>query len=103
MTRGKLIIATIIVLMTGFVGGFVLRPVIAPVQETTVAAAQPASLPASEAAHSTQYFIAHIDEARQVITACREGTVRGVECANAETAVATVESKERFRRFRKDR
>lgn len=103
MTRGKIIIAMIVVLITGFVGGFVLRPVIVPVPETTDASAQPASLPASEAARSTQYFIAHVDEARQVITACREGTVRGAECANAETAVVTVESKERFRRFRTDR
>lgn len=32
-----------------------------------------------------------------------EGTVRGAECANAETAVVTIESKEGFRRFRTDR
>ena len=102
MTRGKLIVATIVVLMTGFVGAFVLRPVVVPVPETTVAFAQPAPLPASEAARGTQYFIAHVDEARHVITACREGTVRGSECANAETALVTVDSKERFRRFRND-
>lgn len=102
MTRGKLTIAAICLLMTGFAGGFVLRPVIAPSKETQVAVVQPAPAAASEAARGTQYFIAHIDEARQIVAACREGTARGDECANAETAVITVESKERFRRFRKD-
>ncbi len=103
MTRGKLIIAMTVVLMTGFMGGFALRPVIVPVPDTTVASGHSASLPGSEEARSTQYFIAHVDEARQVITECRRGTLRGAECANAETAVVTVESRKRFRRFRKDR
>jgi hypothetical protein len=54
-------------------------------------------------ARPPQYFEVHIDEARQVIAACRKGAVRGDECANAKTAIVTVESKERFRRFREGR
>ena len=100
MTHGKLTIAAICLLMTGFAGGFVLRPVIAPSKETPVAVVQPAPASDSGAARGTQYFIAHIDEARKIVAGCREGSVRGNECANAETAVVTVESKERFKRFR---
>lgn len=49
---------------------------------------------------SGQYFEAHIDEARQIVTDCRNGSVRGDECTNAEIAVQTVEGRERFKRFR---
>lgn len=101
MTSGKLIIIAICLLMTGFAGGFALRTFIAPFKDAPVPVAQPFQ-PSLEAARGAQYFAAHIDEARQVVAACREGAVRGDECANAETAVVTVESKERFRRFRKD-
>jgi hypothetical protein len=51
-------------------------------------------------ARSTQYFEENVDEARQVARACRDGTIRGDECTNAETAIITVDSKERFTRFR---
>lgn len=57
MMRGKLIIAMIVVLMTGLVGAFALRPVIVPVPDTTVASAQSALPPASEAARSTPYAV----------------------------------------------
>lgn len=49
---------------------------------------------------STQYFEAHIDEARQVVADCRDGSMRGDECANADIAVQTVDGRERFKRFR---
>ncbi len=49
---------------------------------------------------STQYFEAHIDEARKVVGDCRNGSMRGDECTNADIAVQTVEGRERFKRFR---
>ncbi len=52
------------------------------------------------APRSSEYFGAHLDEARQVVAACRDGTVRGDECANAGLAVEEADAKERFRRFR---
>jgi hypothetical protein len=90
---GKLWIALVI----GFAGGFVLQPIISPTQVTT------AALTASREARSTHYFEANIDEARQVVAACRNGTIRDNECASAETAIITVESKERFNRFRTEK
>jgi len=46
-----------------------------------------------------QYFAAHLDEARQVVAQCAEGTARGDECANAEQAVIEAEGRERFKKF----
>ncbi|MGD9471696.1 MAG: EexN family lipoprotein [Novosphingobium sp.] len=48
---------------------------------------------------SSQYFAAHLDEARQIITQCRDGAVRGDECTNADMAVQEADSKARFRKF----
>lgn len=55
---------------------------------------------AQAAPRSSEYFAAHLNEARQVVTGCRDGTVRGEECANAGMAVEEADAKERFRRFR---
>lgn len=52
------------------------------------------------APRSSEYFAAHLDEARQVVAGCRDGAVRGEECANAALAVEEADAKERFRRFR---
>jgi hypothetical protein len=49
---------------------------------------------------STAYFEAHLDEARELVAGCREGSVRGDECANADLAVQQADAKERFRKFR---
>ncbi len=49
---------------------------------------------------STQYFAAHLVEARQVVAGCKNGSVRGDECANADMAVQEADAKERFRKFR---
>lgn len=49
---------------------------------------------------SSEYFAAHLDEARRIVAGCRDGTVRGEECANAARAVEEADAKERFRRFR---
>lgn len=48
---------------------------------------------------SQQYFEAHIDEARQIVEGCRDGSVRGGECDNADRAVQRAEAKERSKRF----
>ncbi len=55
---------------------------------------------AQAAPRSTEYFAEHLDEARRVVAGCRDGTVRGDECANAGLAVEEADAKERFRRFR---
>ncbi len=100
MSQGKIIVVLLVTLLVGFAGGFVLRPVIAPAgQSAPVAISSPVVTAPSEA-RSTQYFVAHVDEARQVVNGCRQGAIRGDECANAETAISTVESAERFKRFR---
>ena len=103
MFQRKTLIIVLITLVIGFVSGFVLRPVIMPPAQTTVTVG-PAPAPIARVqARGSQYFEANIDEARQIVAACREGAARGDECANAETAVITVEYKERFRRFRGER
>jgi hypothetical protein len=99
MSQGKTIIIVLVTLVIGLAGGFVLRPMIAPTQQAdTIATASPAA-PASSEARGTQYFVAHIDEARQVVAGCRDGSVRGGECATAEEAIIKVEAQERRKRF----
>ena len=99
MSQGKTIIVLIVTLAIGFTGGFILRPVIAPSATTVVASAPRPVSPASGEARGTQYFMAHLDEARQVVAGCRDGSVRGGECANAEEAIIKVDAQERRRRF----
>lgn len=97
MTQGKTFIIVLVTLAIGFGAGFVLRPVIVPVEQSA-AVASPAPI-APAAPRGTQYFAAHLDEARQVMAQCAEGTVRGDECANAEQAVIEAEGRDRFKRF----
>lgn len=99
MSRGKTIIIVLVTLAIGFSGGFVSRPVIASTQQDAIAAAARPAAPVSNAARSTQYFVAHVDEARQVVAGCRDGSVRGGECANAEEAIIKVDAAERRKRF----
>lgn len=99
MLQGKTLIIAFVTLIIGFAGGFVLRPIIAPAPRT-VAVASPAPVARDSAeARGTQYFVAHIDEARQVVSGCREGSVRGGECATAEEAIIKVDAAERRKRF----
>ncbi len=99
MSQGKTVIVILVTLIVGFAGGFVLRPVILPMQQAeAVAAVIPAAAVSSEA-RGTQYFVAHIDEARQVVAGCRDGSVRGGECTTAEEAITKVEAAERRRKF----
>jgi hypothetical protein len=99
MWQGKTVIVLIFTLAIGFAGGFTLRPAIAPSPATVVASAPTPVSPASSGARGTQYFMAHFDEARQVVAGCRDGSVRGGECANAEEAIIKVDAQERRRRF----
>ncbi|MBP8234429.1 MAG: hypothetical protein KAY22_19215 [Rhizorhabdus sp.] len=99
MSQGKTVIIVLVTLVIGFTGGFVLRPVISPIQPAdTIAATLPAPAAPAEA-RGTQYFVAHIDEARQVVAGCRDGAVRGGECATAEEAIIKVDAAERRRKF----
>lgn len=99
MLQGKTLIIVLVTLVIGFAAGFILRPVIAPTQQVHNIAAAPPAAPASSEAHGIQYFVAHIDEARQVVAGCRDGSVRGGECASAEEAIIKVDAQERRKRF----
>lgn len=53
---------------------------------------------------SEEYFHAHLDEARQSVAKCREGSTRGEECANADYAVQLAKAEaQRNHFFMKDR
>lgn len=98
MPRSKTIAIALVTLIIGSIVGFVLRPVIAPPQAAIVTAA-PLTAFVSSDARGTQYFVAHTDEARQVVAGCRDGSVRGGECATAEEAIIKVDAAERRKRF----
>ena len=98
MTQGKTLIIALVTLIIGFGMGFVLRPVIVPVAQTAIVA-EPLAAPTRAEPRGKQYFAAHVDEARQVVTQCTEGLVRGDECSNAEQAVIEAEGRDRFKRF----
>ncbi|QEH78392.1 hypothetical protein EIK56_09585 [Sphingomonas sp. C8-2] len=98
MTQGKTLIIVLVTLIIGFGAGFVLRPLIVPVERTEIVASPPVA-PTPAEPRGMQYFAAHLDEARQVVAQCAEGTARGDECANAEQAVIEAEGRERFKKF----
>lgn len=54
---------------------------------------------AKQEPRSKQYFDAHLDEARQVVAGCKDGSNRGEECNNADLAVQEADAKERLKRF----
>lgn len=99
MLQRKTLIIVLFTLAIGFAGGFVLRPVITPAPQMAAAISPvPITAPSAEL-RGTQYFVTHIDEARQVVTGCRDGSVRGGECATAEEAIIKVDAQERRKRF----
>jgi len=98
MSQGKTIIG-LVTLVIGFASGFILRPIIVPTRQTAPIAIPSSIAAAPSEARGTQYFMAHIDEARQVVAGCRGGSVRGGECATAEEAIIKVDAQERRRRF----
>ena len=99
MSQGKTIIIVIVTWAIGFAGGFVLRPVISPIQQAEMVTSASPAVAAPAEARVTQYFVAHIDEARQVVAGCRDGSVRGGECAMAEEAIIKTDAAERRRKF----
>lgn len=99
MLQSKTLIIASISLVVGLMGGFVLRPIIIPPPQTNAAATLAPVAQTAEEARGTQYFVAHIDEARQVVAGCRDGSVRGGECATAEEAIIKVDAAERRKRF----
>lgn len=48
---------------------------------------------------SQLYFDTHIDEARQIVEGCRDGSVRNAECDNADRAVSPAKARKRTRKF----
>lgn len=48
---------------------------------------------------SAEYFAAHLDEAREIVAGCTDGSIRGGECTNANLAVEEAKARERLRRF----
>lgn len=99
MTQGKTLILVLVTLIIGFGAGFVLRPVIAPFDRTAIAPDPSGAAAVPGEPRGTQYFAAHLDEARQVVAQCAEGSVRGNECANAEQAVVEADARARHKRF----
>lgn len=99
MTRSRILITVLVALIVGFGGGFVLRPVIIPVESTPVLANPAPTAPAPAEPRGKQYFAAHLGEARQILTGCADGSVRGEECFNAEMAVVEAEGSARHKKF----
>ncbi|SCW85364.1 hypothetical protein SAMN02927924_03403 [Sphingobium faniae] len=97
MTQGRTVFIVLVALIVGFGAGFVLRPIFLPAG--LVAAGVSVPTPAMTEPRGTQYFRAHLDEAREIVEQCQTGAVRGGECATAETAVVEAEGKERFGKF----
>lgn len=99
MTQGRTLIIVLVTLIIGFGAGFVLRPAILSASQTAAEADTAPDAHALSPPRGTQYFAAHLAEARQIMAGCREGLVRGDECANAEQAVVEAEGRERFKKF----
>lgn len=99
MLQGKTTIMMFVTLFVGFAGGFVTRPVLVPTQPTAPAAIPLPIAAAPREVRGTQYFVAHIDDARRVVVGCRDGSVRGGECATAEEAIIKVDAQKRRKRF----
>ena len=97
MMQGKTLVIVLVTLIIGFAAGFILRPVIAPPHVLDAASLDQA--PMTVPARSTQYFASHVHQADQVLESCREGSVRGDECNNAEAAVIKVEAQKRAKKF----
>lgn len=98
MTQGRTLIIVLVALVIAFGAGFTLRPAILP-YSTSAVASPAANVPASSEPRGRPYFLAHVEEARRIVAGCRDGTVRGGECANAEQAVVKTEGRDRFKKF----
>jgi len=97
MIRAKIVTVIIVAFSIGCAAGFGLRPVLVPPESAMVG--PPAVAPSGADARGVQYFEANVEEARRIVERCRNGTVRGAECSNAEAAIIRVEAEERRERF----
>lgn len=50
---------------------------------------------------SSEYFVAHPEQAKRVVADCKAGSHRGDECVNATAGVAAAESAERMKLYKK--
>ena len=50
---------------------------------------------------SSDYFVAHQEEAKSVVADCKAGSHKGEECVNATAGVAAAESAERMKLYKK--
>lgn len=89
----------LVAVIISFAGGFLLRPLIDPAPPTAANGGSSASATTPSAPRATVYFAAHLEEARKLVATCRDGVVRGAECANANVAVVDAEGRERARKF----
>lgn len=97
MIQGKAWVIVLVALGLGFGAGFTLRPIlITPSLSTAISAPLPR---ATAERRGKPYFAAHLDEARQIVAGCADGSFRGDECSNAEQAVVEAEGRDRFKRF----
>jgi hypothetical protein len=99
MLQRKSVVVSAVMLVVGFVIGFALRPVVDPITPTPTGVGSGLVPAVIAAPRGTQYFAANLDEARKIIAGCRDGSVRGDECANAEQAVETAEARANTKRF----
>lgn len=99
MTQGKTFIIALVTLIIGFGAGFVLRPVILPISAPAVVANPAPNVSVAAEPRGKPYFVAHLEEAREIMTQCAQGSVRGDECANAEQAVTEADGRDRFKKF----
>ncbi|QTH22444.1 hypothetical protein HRJ34_02640 [Rhizorhabdus wittichii] len=99
MTQGKSFIIALVTLIIGFGAVFTLRPVIRPASAPAVVASPASAVSVSIEPRGKSYFAAHLEEARGIVAGCRDGSVRGDECANAEQAVVEAEGRDRFKKF----
>ena len=99
MSQSRTVVLLILVLVAGFAGGFVLRPIIAPPPPTLSATYSPPLAVEVVDARGRQYFETHIDEAHRVTADCRTSAARGAECAKAEQAITQVEGRNRLKKF----
>lgn len=100
MTQGRTFIIAVVTLIIGFGAGFVLRPVIVPVDRTIAAGTPvPGAVSAPAGPRAKSWFAAHLDEARQIMAQCAEGSVRSEECFNADMAITEADATARHKRF----
>lgn len=95
----QFVVISSVMLVAGLAIGFVLRPVIDPVTPIRTGAGSGLAPAAITGPRGTEYFAANLDEAGKIIAGCRNGSVRGDECAHAEQAVETAESRAHMKRF----